>query len=144
MALGKNHGGLPVKHWARDSVFYHIYPLGLCGAAPRNDFCAPVSPRLEQLYGWVDHLQNLGVNAVWLGPVFESTAHGYDTADYFRVDRRLGTNHTLSGVISALHEGGIRVILDAVTKPRRARFLGLSRCSGAQRALSLLRLVSGA
>ncbi len=103
-----------MKHWARDSVFYHIYPLGLCAAPPRNDFCSPVIPRLEQLYGWVDHMQNLGVNAVWLGPVFESSAHGYDTADYFQVDRRLGTNHTLSGVISALHQRGIRVILDAV------------------------------
>ena len=103
-----------MKHWARESVFYHIYPLGLCGAAPRNDFCSPVIPRLEQLYGWVDHLQDLSVNAVWLGPLFESTAHGYDTADYFQVDRRLGTNHTLSGVISALHQRGIRVILDAV------------------------------
>ena len=56
-----------MKHWARDSVFYHIYPLGLCGAASRNDFCSPVIPRLEQLYGWVDHLQDLSVNAVWLG-----------------------------------------------------------------------------
>jgi cyclomaltodextrinase / maltogenic alpha-amylase / neopullulanase len=103
-----------MKHWARESVFYHIYPLGLCGSPRRNDFSSPVTPRLEQLYGWIDHLRELNVNAVWLGPLFESSAHGYDTADYFQVDRRLGTDHTLSALVSALHQRGIRVVLDAV------------------------------
>ncbi len=103
-----------MRHWARDSVFYHIYPLGLCGAPQRNDFHSPATPRLERLYSWIGHLQNLGTNALWLGPVFESSAHGYDTADYYLVDRRLGHNRTLSEVISALHQNGIRVILDAV------------------------------
>ncbi len=84
-----------MKHWAYDAIFYHIYPLGLCGAPMRNDFAVPVTPRLEQLHAWIDHLRELGVNAVYLGPVFESSAHGYDTADYYRVDRRLGNNQTL-------------------------------------------------
>jgi glycosidase len=111
-AFGKKHGGLPMRHWACDSVFTTFIHSAYAGGL--GTILLPVIPRPEQLYGWVDHLQNLGVNAVWLGPVFESTAHGYDTADYFQVDRRLGTNHTLSGVISALHQKGIRVILDAV------------------------------
>lgn len=101
-------------HWACDSIFYHIYPLGFCGAPLRNDFCSPANPRLEQLYEWLDHLQHLGVNALYLGPVFESTAHGYDTADYFHVDRRLGNNETLSRLSSILHQKGIRLILDGV------------------------------
>lgn len=103
-----------MKHWAYDSIFYHIYPLGLCGAPARNDFTAPSIPRLDQLYGWIDHLRELGVNAVYLGPVFESSAHGYDTADYFRVDRRLGENVTLKQLIEAFHQNGLRVILDGV------------------------------
>ena len=103
-----------MKHWAHDSIFYHIYPLGLCGAPQRNDFRSRAIPRLEQLYDWIEHLQNLGVNALWLGPVFESSVHGYDTVDYFQVDRRLGYNQTLSQVVSALHQNGIRVILDVV------------------------------
>jgi cyclomaltodextrinase / maltogenic alpha-amylase / neopullulanase len=86
----------------------------LCGAPARNDFAAPVTPRLEQLHGWIDHLRELGVNALYLGPVFESSAHGYDTADYYRVDRRLGDNQTLTQLIDALHCRGIRVILDGV------------------------------
>ncbi len=101
-------------HWAYDSIFYHIYPLGFCGAPPKNDFCSPANPRLEQLYGWLDHLLDLGVNALYLGPVFESTEHGYDTADYYHVDRRLGSNDTLSGLSSILHQKGIHLILDGV------------------------------
>lgn len=103
-----------MAHWAYDAIFYHVYPLGLCSAPPRNDFCSPVVPRLTQLYSWIDHLRELGVNALYLGPVFESSAHGYDTADYYRVDRRLGENQTLAEVVEALHRNGIRVILDGV------------------------------
>jgi len=101
-------------HWAYDSVFYHIYPLGFCGAPPENDFCSPADNRLEQIYGWLEHLQNLGVNALYLGPVFESTTHGYDTADYYRVDRRLGSNETLAHLSAVFHQKNIRLILDGV------------------------------
>ncbi len=103
-----------MSHWSYDSIFYHIYPLGFCGAPLQNDFDAPVTPRLEKLYNWIDHLHNLGVNAVYLGPLFESTAHGYDTADYFRLDRRLGDNETLAQLVATFHQQSIRVILDGV------------------------------
>jgi len=100
--------------WAQDAFFYHVYPLGQCGAESRNDFCSPPKPRLDQLHGWIDHLRGLGANALYLGPVFEATAHGYDTADYYHVDRRLGSDETLAGLRAALHAAGIRVILDGV------------------------------
>ena len=101
-------------HWAYDAFFYHIYPLGFCGAPARNDFCsAPVS-RLEKINEWIPHLRSMGVNALYLGPVFESSAHGYDTVDYYHVDRRLGDDQTLSQVSVNLHRSGIRVILDGV------------------------------
>jgi cyclomaltodextrinase / maltogenic alpha-amylase / neopullulanase len=100
--------------WARESIFYHIYPLGLCGAEPRNDFTSAPNSRLDQIRGWIEHLHRMGVNAMYLGPVFESSAHGYDTADYYHVDRRLGTDETLAGLIGTLHAEGIRVLLDGV------------------------------
>ncbi|HPH97902.1 MAG TPA: alpha-amylase family glycosyl hydrolase [Anaerolineaceae bacterium] len=103
-----------MAHWSEDAIFYHIYPLGLCGAPERNDFSLPAQPRLERLYEWMDHITWLGANAVYLGPVFESTAHGYDTADYFTVDRRLGTNETLARVTEEFHRRGVRVVLDGV------------------------------
>jgi cyclomaltodextrinase len=103
-----------MSHWSDDSIFYHIYPLGLTGAPERNDFSQPPAARLEQLYAWIPHLQALGVNALYLGPLFESTAHGYDTADYYHVDRRLGSDQTLTDLSAALHASGIRLVLDAV------------------------------
>ncbi|MBE2268881.1 MAG: alpha-glucosidase C-terminal domain-containing protein [Anaerolinea sp.] len=103
-----------VSEWLQDAVFYHIYPLGLCAAPPRNDFQSDPVPRLDVLSTWLDHIQGLGANAIYLGPLFESGAHGYDTADYFRLDRRLGTNETLQALIAELKRRGLRVVLDAV------------------------------
>lgn len=101
-------------HWSNEAVFYHIYPLGLTGAPERNDFFQQPVPRLDQLHAWIAHLKKLGVNALYLGPLFESTAHGYDTADYYHVDRRLGTDETLTTLSAALHANGIRLVLDGV------------------------------
>lgn len=102
------------QHWAQDSLFYHIYPLGFCGAPPTNDFSSPPIPRMERIHTWFDHLQYLGANALYLGPLFESSAHGYDTADYYHVDRRLGDRQTLARLVNEAHRRGIRIILDGV------------------------------
>ncbi len=101
-------------NWTKDAIFYHIYPLGFCGAPYQNDFYAPAENRLDILLPWMDHIQSLGVNAVYLGPVFQSSSHGYDTADYYQVDRRLGDNGALATISRAFHDRGIRLVLDAV------------------------------
>jgi cyclomaltodextrinase / maltogenic alpha-amylase / neopullulanase len=49
-----------------------------------------------------------------LGPVFQSTSHGYDTVDYFQVDRRLGDHHSLERIANAIHQRGMRLVLDGV------------------------------
>ena len=100
--------------WTKDAIFYHIYPLGLCGAPQTNDLHQPPVHRLDNLIPWLDHIKDLGANALYLGPVFQSSRHGYDTIDYYQVDRRLGNNDTLSRFVDAAHHRGIRVILDAV------------------------------
>ncbi len=103
-----------MSNWAHDAVFYHIYPLGLCGAPARNDFVSSPEPRLAQINDWIDHIRRLSVNAMYLGPLFESSSHGYDTVDYYHVDRRLGSNADLDALVTNLHAAGIRVILDGV------------------------------
>ena len=102
-----------MSHWVNQSVFYHIYPLGFCGAPEYNSGGAPV-PRLDKLKDWIPHLKELGVNALYLGPVFQSVKHGYDTTDYFQIDCRLGDNDSFAALCDALHENGIRVVLDGV------------------------------
>ncbi len=103
-----------MQHWSQQAVFYHIYPLGLCGAPLENDFDLPIVPRLAKVHDWLDHIQALGVNTLYIGPLFESSRHGYDAVDYYRVDRRLGSNETLQVLSADLHARGMRLVLDGV------------------------------
>jgi len=98
--------------WARRAVFYHINPFGFLGAPPKNDLSGPVEPRLADLRAWYDHITGLGIDAICLGPVFQSLSGGRDVVDYLTVDRRLGDVDLLKQIVSELHERGVRVILD--------------------------------
>lgn len=102
-----------MEHWINSAVFYHIYPLGFCGCPEYNPGGEPVQ-RLEKLREWIPHLKELGVNALYLGPVCQSVKHGYDTTDYYQIDCRLGDNDSFAALCDALHENGIRVVLDGV------------------------------
>lgn len=99
--------------WYDEAVFYHIYPLGLCGAPKENSYSEPVH-RLNQLIPWISHIRQIGCNALYIGPLFESVGHGYETTDYKKLDCRLGDNKDLTDFVAACHENGIRVILDGV------------------------------
>ncbi len=96
------------------SIFYHIYPLGFCGAPENNDFHSAPIPRLAKIATWLDHLQNLGFDSLYLGPVFESSSHGYDTVDYYHIDRRLGTNEDMVSLSDEIHRRGMKLVLDGV------------------------------
>ncbi|HEY3451516.1 MAG TPA: alpha-amylase family glycosyl hydrolase [Myxococcales bacterium] len=100
--------------WARDAVVYHLFPMGLCGAPPRNDFSSAPVPRLEALRPWIRHARELGANTILLGPVLESSAHGYDTANFGEVDRRLGTTELVQSLVGEAHGLGMKVLYDAV------------------------------
>lgn len=99
--------------WYDEAVFYHIYPLGMTGAPKQNPYGEPVH-RLNTLLPWISHIKNIGCNAVYIGPLFESVGHGYETTDYKKLDSRLGTNEDLTNFVAECHKQGIRVILDGV------------------------------
>lgn len=98
--------------WAYDCVFYQIYPLGFCGAPKEND--GKTVDRIQKVVHWIPHVLKLGADAVYFCPVFSSDRHGYDTRDYRVIDSRLGTNADFTKVSKALHNAGIRVVLDGV------------------------------
>lgn len=98
--------------WAYESVFYQIYPLGFCGAPFEND--GVQESRILKVKEWIPHIQKLGANAIYFSPVFESDTHGYNTRDYGKIDCRLGTNEDFADVVKALHEAGIKVVIDGV------------------------------
>ena len=87
-----------MKPWYQKAVFYHIYPLGLLGA-PKTNHEASAACRFDELLQWIPHIRDLGCTALYIGPVFESTGHGYDTRDLHLVDRRLGTNEDFKNFV---------------------------------------------
>ncbi len=99
--------------WYDEAIFYHIYPLGLLGCPHENDYGEPVH-RLPKLKLWIKHIADMGFNGIYIGPLFESVGHGYETTDYYRLDSRLGTNEDLKEFVSDCHKAGIRVMLDGV------------------------------
>lgn len=103
-----------MKQIYSDKIFYHIYPLGLSGAPQKNDFSSPKGDFFEKLTQDLDRIKSLGVNALYIGPIFESTAHGYDTVDYYHVERRLGNNESFKEFSKICHQKGIKIVLDAV------------------------------
>lgn len=99
--------------WYDEAIFYHIYPLGMTGAPKQNSYGEPVH-RLNTLLPWISHIKEIGCNAIYIGPLFESVGHGYETTDYKKLDSRLGTNEDLTKFVAGCHSQGIRVILDGV------------------------------
>lgn len=99
--------------WYDEAIFYHIYPLGLLGAPRKNDYSG-VTHRLQGLDPWIGHIKDIGCNAIYIGPLFESEGHGYETTDYKKLDSRLGDNNDLKKFVKKCHKEGIRVIFDGV------------------------------
>ena len=101
-------------YWYEQANCYHLYPLGCFGCENHHIASSQIKHRMLELIDWIPHLQELGMDALYLGPIFESKEHGYDTIDYFTIDHRLGTNADFKQVVSAFHQAGIKIILDGV------------------------------
>lgn len=113
--------------WVNSAVFYQIFPERFCngnpklspenvapwGTAPdRQIFMGGDLPGITQK---LSYLEELGVNALYLTPIFEATSnHKYDTVDYTRIDPHFGDESDLVELINQAHKRGIRVILDGV------------------------------
>jgi cyclomaltodextrinase len=102
-----------VAAWYEEAVFYHMYPIGMSGA-PRENRQTEVTHRFPELTRWLSHIKKIGCDAVYIGPLFESSTHGYDTKDYRTVDKRLGDADDFKEFVDRAHELGIRVIVDGV------------------------------
>ena len=113
--------------WVRDAVFYQVFPDRLARSgrveAPGPLESWEVEPTTEgfkggDLYGVVAHLdrlKRLGINALYLNPIFASASnHRYHTDDYYHVDPLLGGNDALRKLLDGAHARGMRVVLDGV------------------------------
>lgn len=113
--------------WLADAVFYQIFPErfanGNASLDPPGVVPWDAQPTRENFFGGdldgiiqhLDHIEDLGANAIYLTPIFEAdTNHRYDAKDYFSIDHRLGDLETFRRFIDEAHARGIRVVLDAV------------------------------
>lgn len=99
-----------MAEWWRDAVVYQVYPRSFADA--NGDGVGDLRGVTSRL----DYLADLGVDALWLGPVFASPQvdHGYDVADYRAIDPLFGSLTDMDDLIAAAHARGIRVTLDFV------------------------------
>ncbi len=113
--------------WVKDAVFYQIFPDRFARSdrltKPANLESWEAAPTVRGFKGGdflglterLDYLQQLGINAIYFNPIFQSAAnHRYHTHDYFQVDPILGGNLAFSQFLNAAHARDIRVILDGV------------------------------
>lgn len=118
---------MPVPYWVKDAIFYQIFPDRFANGDPAHLRTATLpweaAPTLygfqggdlRGILGKLDYLLDLGVNALYLNPIFQSTSnHRYNTSDYYHIDNKLGTLHDLKALLDAAHANGLRIILDGV------------------------------
>ncbi len=96
--------------WWRQAVVYQVYPRSFA------DLDGNGLGDIAGITSRVDYLAELGIDAVWLSPFYPSALAdgGYDVADYRDVDPKLGTLADFDEMVAALHERGIRVVVDIV------------------------------
>jgi len=96
--------------WWRTAVVYQVYPRSFA------DSDGDGVGDLRGIIGRLDHLAYLGIDVIWLSPVFRSPHddNGYDISDYQAIDPAFGTLEDLDELIAAAHARGIRIVLDLV------------------------------
>ena len=113
--------------WVRDAVFYQIFPDRFASSVrvpkpgPLETWDAPPTAHgfkggdLVGVAEQIPYLVDLGVNAIYLTPIFASASnHRYHTYDYFQVDPLLGGEAALRELLDTAHARGVRVVLDGV------------------------------
>ena len=118
---------MTVPEWIQDAVFYQIFPDRFENGDPTND---PVNVQpwgskptvwgfqggdLRGVLNRFDYLVDLGVNAIYLNPIFQATSnHRYNTTDYYKIDPKLGDSTDFKKLCDLAHRHNVRVILDGV------------------------------
>lgn len=96
------------------AIWWHVYPLGALGAPVHEHAATDAGHRLRRLEEWLDYAIELGCSGLLLGPIFESSSHGYDTLDHFRVDSRLGDDADFDHLVGQARSRGLSILLDGV------------------------------
>ncbi len=98
------------KTWWKEAVFYQIYPRSF------QDSDGDGIGDLQGILSRLDYLKELGVDAIWLSPIYDSPNddNGYDIRDYYSIMKEFGTMEDFERLLAAIHERGMRLIMDLV------------------------------
>jgi cyclomaltodextrinase len=118
---------MPIPDWIADAIFYQIFPDRFANGDAQNDpvnvqswGSKPTTHGFQggDLKGIIEHfsyLLDLGINAIYLNPIFRSTSnHRYNTTDYFMIDPKLGDMEDFQSLIRLAHSSNVKIILDGV------------------------------
>ena len=96
------------KKWWKEKVVYQLYPRSFKDA--NGDGIGDLKGIIEKL----DYIQNLGIDVVWLNPVYESPNDdmGYDISDYRSIMKEFGSMDDFEMLVKGLHDRGIKIIMD--------------------------------
>ena len=100
----------PSEQWWKSAVVYQIYPRSF--ADSNGDGIGDLRGIIDRL----DHLENLGVDVIWLSPIYDSPHddHGYDIRDYQVIDPIFGTLEDFDALIADVHGRGMKLVMDLV------------------------------
>lgn len=98
------------KAWWKESVVYQVYPRSFCDS--NGDGIGDINGITSKL----DYLQELGINVIWLSPVYQSPNddNGYDISDYQAIMKEFGTMEDFDRMLEQAHERGIKIVMDLV------------------------------
>lgn len=98
------------KKWWKNSVVYQIYPKSFCDS--NGDGIGDLNGIINKL----DYLNDLGVDVIWLCPIFKSPMidNGYDISDYYSIDSQFGSNEDMELLIKEANKRGIKILMDLV------------------------------
>lgn len=124
---------IQTPQWVKDAVFYQIFPDRFASSKPPFDYDGywessnleawekiptPQNYKGGNFWGIIeklDYLQDLGINAIYFTPIFQSTCnHRYHTHDYYQIDPLLGGNFAFTEFLKQAHQRNIKVVLDGV------------------------------
>ncbi|MFW9738078.1 alpha,alpha-phosphotrehalase [Vibrio parahaemolyticus] len=98
------------ESWWKTATIYQIYPKSFCDSGSKG------TGDIKGIISKLDYLKHLGVDAIWLTPVYQSPMvdNGYDISDYYAINPQFGTMEDFDTLLAEAHQLGIRIIMDIV------------------------------
>jgi oligo-1,6-glucosidase len=105
-----NNDSIADRKWWKEAIVYQIYPRSF------KDSDGDGVGDLKGIISKLDYLKSLGINTVWLNPIYQSPNYdnGYDVSDYYKILPQFGTVEDFDNLLKGLHERGIKLVMDIV------------------------------